>query len=785
MREHISRRQFLKGGGALVVTFSLAACSIGGSKNSNASGSASGGSGSVKVPQASPVAPLQNVTGSSVAIATPSSAAAPVGTPEAHAVGSADQVDSWLAIQKNGVTLYVGKVELGTGIQTALSQIIAEELDVPFEQVTVIQGRTGQTPDQGYTAGSQSIQSTRPVLQQAGATARQALLQLGATKLGTTPDQVVTKNGSVQLKSDASKSVAYADLLGGQTINKTIDKNATPKAPSDYTIVGKPIARVDIPGKLTGAMSYVQNLRLDGMLHGRVIRPWLLTPNGLDATLDSYDESSIKNIPNIVKVVRQGNFLGVVATDEWSAIQAARQLKVNWKAGDNLINEDDLFSWLRQQQPQDKVVDQKGDAPGTLKSAAKQLKASYNYPYQSHGSIGPSCAVADVRADSAVIYSGTQGVYPLRDSVAAVLGMPKEKVTVNYIEASGCYGHNGADDVAGDAAILSKAVGKPVRVQWMRQDEFAFEPKGPGMAIDIQAGLDNNGKVVAWDYGVWTPTHSTRPDGQPGNLIAGMLTGAAAAQNKFIGGDRNAPNNYNLPNSRITAHWLDKAILRPSALRTLGATANVFANEGFFDELAATAGADPVKFRLDHLTDQRAIDLINKVAEISKWQARPGPNPAKDGTGRGIAWCQYENKYAYVAMVAQVTVDKNSGQVRVTNAFVSHDCGLIVNPDGLTNQIEGAVIQSTSRALKERITWKDQQQTSLDWSSYPILTFPEVPDVQVALINRQDQPSLGAGEITACIVAAAIANAIFDATGVRFREMPFTPDRVKAALQSS
>jgi CO/xanthine dehydrogenase Mo-binding subunit len=424
-----------------------------------------------------------------------------------------------------------------------------------------------------------------------------------------------------------------------------------------------------------------------------------------------------------------------------------------------------------------------------MKGAAKTLQATYQQPYQAHAAIGPSCAVADVNGGSATIYSSTQGVYPLRGALAQLLNLPDNQVRVIYQEGAGCYGHNGFDDVAADAALLSQAVGKPVRVQWMRQDEFALEPKGPAMVMQVKAGLDGQGNVVAWDYQVWTPTHSTRPGGQAGNLNAGRLIQppAPAAKNPPVGGDRNAPVNYNFANRRAIAHWLTEQAspLRPSALRSLGGFANTFANESFMDELAAATGQDAVAFRLKHLTDPRAIAVVQAAAKLANWQTRPSPAKASGGgttSGRGIAFVRYENNLTYVACVAEVTVDRSAGRVMVQRLSVAHDCGLIVNPNGLQNQIEGNCLQATSRALKEQISFDQNGVTSLDWRGYPILTFPEVPDVQIQLLDHPDQPAWGAGEPTTEVVPAAIANAIFDATGARVRTVPMTSERVKAAL---
>jgi CO/xanthine dehydrogenase Mo-binding subunit len=699
---------------------------------------------------------------------------------------TANQVDAWLAIAPDSsVTIFSGRVELGTGVQTALAQIAADELDVTMDQVTMVMGDTARTPDEGYTAGSKTIQVGGVALRKAAAEARQALLGLAAERLGLAADQLVVRGGLVSGPGEGSKRVSYGELIGNQRLNRTVSDSVQTKAPSAYAIVGQSLPRLDLPGKLTGAPMYVQDLRLPNLLHGRVVRP-----SGVGAKLQSIDESSLQGLPGLVKLVRNGNFVGVVAEREEQAIQAARQLKLSWQEQNSLPRQEDLFSYLRSQRTNDKTLVNDGDVDGALKSAARTLQATYEQPYQMHGSIGPSCAVADVQADRVTVWSSTQGVYPLRGALAQLLGVAPESVHVIHLEGSGCYGHNGFDDAAGDAALLSRAVGRPVRVQWMRQDEHAWEPKGPAMLMEVRGGLDGQGQVAAWDYNVWTPTHSTRPGGMAANLLPGQLVEPAPppAQTGQTGGDRNARTNYTFKNNRVAAHWLASSPLRPSALRSLGGAPNTFANESFMDELAAAAGKDPVEFRLAHLADPRAAAVIRAAADRAGWQSRPagaqGGNGTGPATGRGIAFARYENNEAYVATVALVEVDPTNGQIRVQRVVVAHDAGLIINPDGLTNQIEGNVIQSLSRALKEQVTFDQARVTSVDWRSYPILTFPEIPTVEVVLINHADQPAVGAGEPATLPTAAAVANAVFDASGVRLRTIPFTAERFKAAAGS-
>jgi CO/xanthine dehydrogenase Mo-binding subunit len=701
-----------------------------------------------------------------------------------------------LEIDASGnVTVYSGKVELGTGLRTALTQIVAEELDVPFARVTMIMGDTARTPDQGTTAGSKSIQVAGPVLRQAASEARLVLLTRASERLGVPADDLQVKEGVVSTLGGEGLSIPYGELVA-EPLEREVTGEAPEKPPASYVLVGRPIDRVDIPPKLTGGEAYVQDLRLDGMLHGRVVRPYVRTMEGVGATLQNFDDSAAREIPGVVQVVRNGNFIGVVAEREEQAIAAAKAIEVEWAFGDPLPAMNQMHDLLREMplnEDEGGEIVRNGDVEGALGVAVKTVEATYRFASQAHAMMGPSCAVADVRPDGATIYTQSQNVFNQGRTLADLLGLAPEHVHTIHREGAGCYGHSGFDDVAADAAMLSQAVGRPVRVQWMRADEFAWEPKGPPMTMDLRGGLDDRGDIIAWDYDVWTPTHNTRPGGEASSVLAGQLMDPPAAMFEvgYGGGDRNAPTNYSFPNNRVTVHWVETPPLRPSALRSLGGLANATANELFMDEMAAAAGADPVEFRLRHLYDPRAIEVIKKAAETAGWDTRPSgasATPAADGgllNGRGIAFARYETEYAYAAVVAEVEVDPSNGNVRVTRVVVGHDCGLIINPDGLTNQIEGNVIQGTSRALKEEVTWDDHLVTSLDWSGYHILTFPEVPAIETVLIDRPEEDALGAGEPAICPVPAAIGNAIFDATGVRLRTVPFTPERVLAALGSA
>ena len=602
------------------------------------------------------------------------------GTSGASSDPALDQLDSWLAVGADGsVTLYSGKVELGTGVETALSQIVAEELDVPIGRVTVIQGSTGLVPDQGYTAGSRTLQSGGVQIRQAAATARQALLALAAARLGAPASALAVRNGTVFA---GARSVSYAELTGGRHFARAVDRAAPLKQPSAYTTVGRAVPRVELPAKVYGTHVYVHNVRVPGMLHGRVVRP-----TAIGATLGAIDDHAARAIPGVVDIVQRANFVGVVAVREENAIEAARALDVTWTPpATPLPSLHDMYDAMHTTASRERVLTSIGNVDAPLADGARQLQATYFTPYQSHGSIGPSCAVADVRDDEATVWSGTQGSYALRDALAELLGIAPGRVRVVWTEASGCYGHNGADDAAADAALLSQAVHRPVRVQWSRADELGWDPKSPAMRMDVRGAVDARGRVVVWDYAVTTPTHSTRPGGHAGNLLAGQLLGLTG-RSGFGGGDRNARHNYIFPADRVVSRQFEHGPLRPSAMRGLGAPANLFATESFMDELAAAAHVDPIQFRLGHLQDSRGIAVIQRVAELSGWEPRPSPRRiARAGdsameVGRGIAFAQYENQFAYIATIAEVEVHPASGRVRVRRACVAFDCGLIVNPD--------------------------------------------------------------------------------------------------------
>ena len=694
-----------------------------------------------------------------------------------------DRLDDWLAIELDGsITAFSGKVELGTGTRTALTQIVAEELDVPFERVQIVMGDTARTPNEGYTAGSMTISSSGSALRKAAAEARLALLELASDKLDAGPDELSLQDGVIFVTKRPERRIRYADLMGGKKFNRTVTGQAPQKNPQDYTIVGAAVARLDFPTKFTGQSSFIQDVEVPGMLHARMVRP----PN-LKCRLISLDESSVADVPGLVKIVQRGNFIGLVTEREEQAVLAAKRLKVTWQNTPAFPAMPDLYTTLRAQTPNDNVLFEKGELAAALQRSARQIRAVYYQPYHAHASIGPSCAVADVRPEEITVWSSSSGPHPLRNTLAEMLNVPPESIRLIHVEGPGGYGQNSSDDVSADAVLLSQAIGRPVRVQWMREDEFVWEPKGPAMIMEVSGGLDEQGNVTAWDYQGWSPSHVARPRFGNQFIATQLISGEITPPLPFsFGAERNAPTNYAFPVQRVTVHSLTDSPLRSSAFRSLGGAENTFANESFMDELAAAAGVDPLEFRLRYLSEPRLRETLQAAADKAGWQAHPAPAQTgkKEGIveGRGLAFARYENDQAIVACVAFVQVDLSSGEVRVPRIVVAHDCGLIINPDGLKNQIEGNVVQSLSRALKEEVKFDQTRQTSVDWESYPILKFSEVPEIEIVLIDRPDQPALGAGEPATVTTAAAVANAIFDASGLRLRRIPFTAERIKESL---
>jgi nicotinate dehydrogenase subunit B len=764
-RAGFSRRAFLKGSGALVVAFSSAGL-VEGLSDVFAQGF--------------------NGTGST-------------------------QLDAWIAIGRDGiVTAYTGKCDFGQGLYTAQMQLVAEEVCVPLNRVRLVQCDTSVTPDQGTTSGQQSHPTNfnHTNLALAGATAREALIRMAATRLGASASDLVARDGLVALKANPSRNVAYGDLIGGQRFNLQLDQATTRKHPREWTVLGTPVPRVDMRDMVTGQFEFVHNVKVPGMLHGRVVRP----PE-VGATVGSVDESSIRELPGIVKVVVKGNFVGVVAQKPWQAMQGAERLKVSWNQGPVLSPQAELYAGLRRQPARDTLLVDSGDVDAKLASAATVLRATYSHPYQMHASIGSSCAVADVQSDKATIWSATQSAYPTRNTSATLLGLKPESVRVIYVRGAGCYGINGADTVSYDAALLSQAVGRPVRVQLSRKDEMAWENYGNAFVIDQRIALDPSGNISVWDYEAWSAARGGRPGyNTPGNVVTGFLVGSspapfaprtpAPAPNTPLDNGSNTAPSYIAGRVRDSAQGagvirservLSHRVLSPfftGPLRAPERLQNTFAHECFMDEVAAHVKADPVEYRLKHLSHVRLSAAVRAAAKAAKWEQRPSPRPTRQRTGkvtgRGIACVCYEGDNGYVAMVADVTVDRDTGRIQVTRLVVAQDSGPISNPDGMRNQIEGGALQGMSRALGEEVTWDDRKITSVDWRSYHSLPLGFAPPaIEIVLLNQTDVEACGSGETSITVVAPAIANAVFDATGVRLRQVPFTPERVLAAVRAS
>jgi nicotinate dehydrogenase subunit B len=770
----LSRRAMLKGSGALIVSFSLAP---------------------------------SDVFGQAVATL--------VGNPS-------QDVDGWVAIAADGlVTAYTGKCEMGQGLYTAQTQLVAEELCVQVDRVKLVECITGTTPDQGVTSGAQSHPQNfnHSNLALAAATAREALLQMAAKQWGVPVERLTAGNGVI---SQGSRTITYGELIGGRKFNLTLNTNAKRKVAREWTVLGNPVKRLDMPAMVTGTYQYVHNVRVPGMVHGRVVRPPTVGATVMSPLSDI--ESSVSGLPGFIKVVVRKDFIGVVCEKQWQAVEAANRLKVTWKPGPALPPQETFYDYMRKAPSRDVMLVDSKDVDATLGSAAQVVRATYLHPYHMHGSIGASCAVADVKADSATIWSPTQGVYPQRDSCAMVLGMKPEQVKVIYTRGSGCYGINGADTVSYDAALLSQAVGRPVRVQLSRKDEMVHENFGLAFVVDQRVGLDRTGNIVAWDYEAWSPLRGGRPGHtQPGNQVTGFLAGFQPAA--FVPQSPAPPpkgplvNGSNVVPSYVTGtvdgvaggtgtvkgeRMLSRTIASPfwtGPLRSPSRLQNTFAHECMMDELAAAVKADPVEYRLRHLRDSRLRAVVQAAAKAANWQPRPSPRAAvprasvaqgsspapanQVASGRGISCVLYEGDNGYCAMVAEVDVHLGTGVVDVKRLVMAIDVGPISNPDGLRNQAEGGALHGMSRALFEEVTWDNEKVTSLDWRTYR--TFPvgfKIPKIETILLNSLEAEANGAGEVTITVAAAAIGNAIFDATGTRVRQIPFTPERVKVSLSS-
>src|SRR5437660_966347 len=695
--------------------------------------------------------------------------------------------ETFIKITSDGsVTAYNGHVDLGTGIRTALGQIVAEELDVSYARIVVVLGDTSVVPNQGATIASETIQITAVPLRKAAAQARQFLVARAAERLELRVEDLAIEDGLIRGKDN--RSVSYGELIAGETIRLELADDVPVKAVNAYTIVGHSVPRIDLPAKATGETVYVHDVRVPGMRHGRVVRPPYA---GVDAgafvgnSLIAVDESSVRDIPGLVAVVRIGDFVGVIAEREENAVKAAAQLEVAWKPTPTLPDLEDIETALRANPSTPRTLIDKGDVDAAIAAAAKPMARTYVWPYQMHGSIGPSCAVADYQDGRVRVWSGTQNPHILRGDLALLLRRPETEIEVIRLEAAGCYGRNCADDVSADAVLLSRAVGRPVRVQLTREQEHAWEPKGAAQLMDVKGGLNADGSVAGYDFATRYPSNSAP-------TLALLLTGAVTpVPGGSEMGDRTAIPPYDYDRLRVVVNDMPP-IVRASWLRGVSALPTTFAHESYIDELATEAGVDPIEYRLRYLKDPRAIDLVKAVTKRAGWIPRSAwKEPVAEGDivrGRGFAYALYIHSQfpgygaAWSAWIADVAVNKRTGDVSVTRVVAGQDSGLMINPDGVRHQIHGNVIQSTSRALMEEVSFDRNSVTSREWGAYPIITFPDIPKIDVLMVPRQDQAPLGVGESASVPSAAAIANAIFDATGVRFREPPFTPERILRGL---
>jgi CO/xanthine dehydrogenase Mo-binding subunit len=690
-----------------------------------------------------------------------------------------DKVDAYLVIAPDGsATLYAGKVDIGTGARAAIRQIAAEELGMRPERIDMVEGDTALTPNQGGTGGSTGIMVGGMQIRQAAATARQALIDLAAKQMNRPSSELDTANGAVVPKA-GGPGMGFGELIGGRRFDLAVDKNVKPKSPDDYTIVGKSFPRPDLPAKFTGTHEYVQDVRVDGMLHARVIRP----PQ-IGAGIKAVDNASIAQIPG-AQIVRIKDFLAVVAPREWDAVRAMRALSARWGDAPALASSESLYDTVRQiPVSKTETIKSTGDTASVFANAARVMTASYRWPIQSHASMGPSCAVADIHDGGGTVWTASQGTHGLRQTIAQLLGLDAAKLRLIYRDGSGSYGSNGNNDVAFEAALISRELKKPVRVQWMREDELGWDPKGPPQIIDVRAALDASGEVQAWE------TVALAPENTQGGIPLLAAVAAGLADNKGMSSGQlqsNIDPPYLFPNVRADMKWLVATPLRPSNLRAPGKIGNVFAVECFADEIAASVHIDPLEFRLKRLNDPRAIEVLTRVGQMMAWSPRTGL-PDRAGAllrGRGLSYMHYKQAENYVAMGMEVEVERASGRVRVTRVVCAHDCGQMINPDAVKAQIEGSILQTISRTLFEEVKFDKARVSTVDWASYPILTFPDVPKLEIALIDRPHERPVGAGEASTAPVAAALGNAVFDATGLRLREVPFTPARVKAAFAAS
>ena len=747
----LPRRDFLKTGGALVIGFSMRGAIANALRAQDA--------------------------------ATAAARSAAVGPPDPK------QVDTWLAIHSdNTATVYIGYVELGQGSTTSLLQISAEELDLDMRQVRTVRLDTNVTPNQGGTYSSSSIARGSPAIRAAAAEARQALLEMASKKLGAPIERLVVSKGVVTVggMGGEAQSVTYGELIGDRSFNRAFTGKAPVKSVSDYKLVGTRPLRNDIPDKVSGKYVYLQHVRLPGMLHGRVVRPRGQTAYGSGAKVASIDEKSIAHIPN-ARVLRKGDFVGVVAEREWDAVRAARDLKIQWDIPPVLSGSDGVYDAMRAEKTGDRIVLRRGDVDAAINGAAHVVSGRYRAPYQAHAPFGPNGALADVKPDSALVICSTQDVYATRNTLAGILGLPQQEVRVQYYEGSGTYGHSCYDDCAQAAAILSQLAGKPVRLQFMRWDEHGWDLYGPAHVGEVRAAADASGKIIVYQYDGWHHNWSaveTSAQLALGTPPAEWREGAAQMVNPADCGGM-----YDIPNVRLVNHHVPGMnYLRGAWLRSPLDLSFSFASEQTIDELARQAAIDAYQFRKRNITSDRWMGVLDAVAKASKWDQTPRPPAlkllnAKVVTGRGIGLGTHLTSYG--GAVAEIEVNKETGKVRVKRMYGAIDAGLAVNPAFIENQISGQLVQTASRMLLEEVTFNKTNVTSLDWNSYPILRFEECPEVVPICVQRLDQKSTGAGEEVMAAAAGAIACAFFDATGVHMREFPLTPNRVLAALKSA
>jgi CO/xanthine dehydrogenase Mo-binding subunit len=735
---HLSRRGLLKGGGAMVIGFSLSAPAL-----------------------------AQAARGSKA------------GPPDYHAV------DTWIAIHAdNTATIYTGKCELGQGNQTGLLQVAAEELDMGMHQVRTIRLDTNITPDQQATSSSSSIHRGAPALRAAAAQARQALLARAARRLGVQAFSLEVSDGVVSVRGENGfRKVTYGQLLGDKPFNVKYDGTAPVKVPSEYRLVGQRPTRVDMPEKAAGQYTHMHHLRIPGMLHGRVVLPRGQRGFGIGAKPLSIDETSIAHIKG-AKVIRKGDFVGVVAEREWDAVKAARDLKVEWQAGPSLGTHDTVHERMRKDKTVDTVIASLGDPAGMMEKATFVRGSTYQCPYQSHAPFAPNCALADPTGEQLVIKSSTQDVYSSRKQVAQILGIPPEKVRLQYFEGSGTFGRSCYEDATQAAAIMATATGKPVRVQYMRWDEHGWDNYGPAHLADVRAGVDAEGNIVAYEYDGWqhgwTVTSTVSDSSRAKQGVERASGSGSITVNPISTGSM-----YKIANRRVTSHAVPMVnYLRGAALRSPLDLSFAFASEQTIDELAVALKMDPLEFRRRNIGDERWLGVLEAVAKAADWQPKVMGSQVSSAdvvTGRGFSLGTHHVSYG--AAVADIEVNKKTGIITAKRLFGAMDCGLAVNPALVENQMIGQMVQSTGRVLKEEVTFNDHGVTSLDWEGYQVLRFAEHPEVVPVVVQRINEPSTGAGEEVMGATAGAIANAFFDATGVRLRRFPMTPERVLAALQ--